>query len=87
MEKEINRYNSSQVAIIIAGDYNAHLGPLAGPRGVGMPNERGLALKKFIDRNILFVASHSSTSSGPTYTYHSGGHFTTVDYIIINGCQ
>ena len=36
-------------AIIIAGDFNAHLGTLAGPRGTGTPNSRGLlSLSKFL---------------------------------------
>ena len=66
----------------IAGDFNAHLGSLAGLRGHGSPNERGLVLKEFIDRNNLFVASHSQLSTGPPYTYHSGERFSTIDYII-----
>ena len=56
-------YNTT--AIVIAEDLNAHLGTLAGPRGSGSPNDRGFALKYFIDCNMLFVASHSSFSSGP----------------------
>ena len=71
-------------ALIIAGDFNAHLGTLVGPRGSGTPNLRGLLLKQLIDQNSLFVASHLQLSLGPNYTYQSGNHFTTVDYIITN---
>ena len=77
--------DSKNTAMVIAGDFNAHLGTLAGPRGSGPPNQRGFALKDFIDRNELFVASHCSLSHGPSYTYHSGRYFSTIDYIIVNG--
>ena len=39
---------------------------------------------KFIDRNNLFVPSHSLVSTGPSYTFHSGGTFSTIDYILTN---
>lgn len=85
LEEEINRVDHNTTAVVIAGDFNAHLGTLAGPRGSGSPNQRGFALKEFIDRNKLFVASHSSLSSGPSFTYHSGRYYSTIDYIIVNG--
>ena len=51
----------------------------------GPPNQRGFIVKDFIDRNNLFVSSHSYyTSSGPPFTYHSGNTFSTIDYIIVN---
>lgn len=49
-----------------------------------MPNKRGVRLKRFINRNSLFVASHFQLSSGPNFTYYSSSHFTTIDYIIMN---
>ena len=70
--------------MVIAGDFNAHLGTLAGSRGTGPPNQRGFIVKDLIDRNNLFVASHSHSSTGPPFTYHSGGTLSTIDYIIIN---
>ena len=82
LEEEINRIDHSTTAIIIAGDFNAHLGTLAGSRGSGSPNQCGFVLKDFIDCND---ASHSSLSSGPLYNYHSGRVFSTIDYIIVNG--
>ena len=78
LEEEINRVDSNTTAVVIAGDFNAHLGTLAGPRGSGTPNSRGFVLKDFIDRNKLFVASHSNISSGPSYTFHSGGYSSTI---------
>ena len=82
--EEVNSLDSISTVVIITGDFNAHLGPLAGPRGSGTTNNRGIALKKFIDRNNLFVASHSQLSYGPSHTYHSGDKVTTVDYILRN---
>ena len=84
LEETVNSLDSVTTAVIIAGDFNAHLGPLAGPRGIGNTNSRGIALKQFIDRNHLFVASHNQYSYGPSYTYHSGDKFTTLDYMITN---
>ena len=73
-----------QLHAVIAGDFNTHLGTLAGPRGTGSPNQRGLLVKEFVDRNNLFISSHAQVSSGPSFTYHSGDRFSTVDYVIIN---
>ena len=43
-------HNEAEYAqCLIAGDFNAHLGTLAGPRGTGTPNSRGLlSLSKFL---------------------------------------
>ena len=43
--------------MLIAGDFNAHLGHLGGLRGHGSPNQQGLLLKQMIDRQELIVAS------------------------------
>ena len=79
LEETLNLFDGESTALVIAGDFNAHLGSLAGLRGHGPPNEQGLVLKEFIDRNNLFVASHSQLSTGPPYTYHSGERFSTID--------
>ena len=84
LEAILNRYSEEGGAVVIAGDFNAHLGTLAGPRGTGPPNQRGFIVKDLIDRNNLFVASRSHSSTGPPFTYHSGGTLSTIDYIIIN---
>ena len=57
---------------------------LGGPRGSGAANAPGLKLKDLTDRQELCVLSLSSHATGLTYTYHSGPHFTTVDYILCN---
>ena len=80
LEDILSSYHS--FPIIVAGDFNAHLGLLGGPRGSGTPNQQGVHLKQLIDRHELFVASLKSDAAGPTYTYHSGSHATTVDYIL-----
>ncbi len=69
-------------AVIIAGDLNAHIGTLGGPRGSGQPNRQGILLKDLIDRCSLHVLSLSSRSQGQTYTYWNDSAETTVDYII-----
>lgn len=65
LEEEVNHLDSDTDALIIAGDFNAHLGPLAGSRGSGPTNIRGITVKEFIDRNNLYVAFHGQLSNGP----------------------
>ena len=45
LEEEINSHLSESTAIVIAGDFNAHLGTLAGCRGSGTPNSRGIVFE------------------------------------------
>ena len=33
LEEEVNSHSSDFTAVVIVGDFNAHLGTLAGPRG------------------------------------------------------
>ena len=82
LEDTLSKYLSSPT--ILLGDFNAHLGQLGGPRGSGPVNTQGLMLKDLIDRHELCVLSLQSQASGPTHTYCSGPHSTTVDYIICN---
>ncbi len=70
--------------VFIAGDFNAHLCPLGGPKGLGQPNHQGLLLKDLIDRCSLHVISLSARSEGPSYTYWNSNTETTVDYILGN---
>ena len=67
--------------VIITGNFNAHLGSLAGSHNPHSPNGRGLLLKELIDRTFSYSVSDSSMASDPSYTFSSGTHFTTVDYI------
>ena len=68
--------------VLIAGDFNAHLGPLGGIRGQGSPNQQGVLLKQLLDRCELHAVSLSSLSEGPSYTFWNSEVQTTVDYII-----
>ena len=68
--------------VLILGDFNAHLGILAGPHGRGESNQQGLLLKDLINRCCLHVLSQSERSSGPGYTFWNSVTETTVDYII-----
>ena len=75
---------TSNDPVILVGDLNCHLGHLGGSRCIDVPNRRGILWKYLLDKHSLFVASLGSLSSGPTHTYSSGGHSTTIDYIIGN---
>ena len=55
--------------VLIAGDFNAHLGPLGGVRGQGIPNQQGVFLKQLLDQCELHAVSLSSLSEGPLYTF------------------
>ncbi len=68
--------------VVIAGDFNAHLGPLGGTRSQDNPNQQGIILKQLLDRCELYVVSLSSLSEGPLYTFWNSDVQTTVDYII-----
>ena len=46
-------------AVVIAGNFNAHLGASGGPQGDGEPNQQGLFVKDLIDRCSLHVISLS----------------------------
>jgi hypothetical protein len=65
---------------MIMGDFNAHL---VDGRGT-TPNAQGVAIGNVINKYNLYVASLDKETSGPSYTYCSGGIRTTVDYILVN---
>ena len=56
---------------IIAGDYNAHLGKLAGARGYGHADKRGQKLLEFLNYFDLVVLNLLSLTSGPLHTFMS----------------
>ena len=62
-------------------DFNAHLGKLEGPRGLGDPN---VLLHGLLDRCELNTVSLGSLSSGEAYMYTSGSTITTVDYVLMD---
>ena len=64
LEEVLNTLPRSQ-PVVIAGDFNAHLGRLGGPKCNDTPNAQGRALKDLIDRNNLFVASLGEDTGGP----------------------
>ena len=68
--------------VLIAGDFNAHLDPLGGVRGQGIPNQQGVLLKQRVDRCELHAVSFSSVSDGPLYTFWNSEVQTTVDYVV-----
>ena len=70
--------------VLVTGDFNAHLGNMGGPRGIGDMNTQGQLLFDLISRTELFVASLCHTSSGPSYTFFNGEHHTTVDYCLLD---
>jgi endonuclease/exonuclease/phosphatase family metal-dependent hydrolase len=65
--------------IIIAGDLNAHLGSLGGPKGTGDANQQGFLIKELINRCSLHTTSMSSLATGPNWNAKTK---TTVDYIL-----
>ena len=83
LEEVLNTLPRSQ-PVVIAGDFNAHLGRLGDPKCNDTPNAQGRALKDLIDRNNLFVASLGEDTGGPVYTYCSGDTRRTIDYILVN---
>ena len=71
-------------SVAVMGDFNAHLGILAGVRGQGGPNIQGVLLEGVMRRCGLYAASQSEGTSGPNYTYWSGEVQSTVDYILMD---
>ena len=51
---------------------------------MGEANLQGKLLLDLMCRTNLFAASLCSISSGPSYTYFSGAHRTTVDYCLLD---
>ena len=69
---------------IVAGDFNAHLGTLGGPRGLGNPNQQGVLLDLMLRRCDLYAASLAEYATGPSYTCKSGVTTSTIDYIFMD---
>ena len=67
--------------VMVAGDFNAHLGPSCSPRAHMKPNAQGVLFAEVLNRCTLHATSLGEAVSGPNYTYHSGNFMTTVDYI------
>ena len=52
-------------AVIVLGDFNAHLGQLGGARGVGEANVQGVLLNDMFSRCHLNTVLLGSVASGP----------------------
>ena len=76
LENTISTLKSSG-PVMLVGDFNAHI-----PEVCGTGNKQGELLLQTIHSHDLFVASTSSLSNGPNYTFFAGMNKTTVDYII-----
>lgn len=63
--------------VIVAGDLNAHIGYDNSGTIRGL-NPHGLHMANLIDQSSLYPVSIAEITKGPS----SGGHFTTVDYIL-----
>ena len=68
--------------IVLAGDFNAHVGPPGGPRSLNPQNLYGKLLLELLNRNDLYFTSLNSCTSGPCYTFFRNDIMSTVDYII-----
>ena len=81
LESLINNHSGP---VVIAGDFNCHVGQEGGPRATNNPNHQGDLLLEMVQNNDLFFTSLSNVTSGPAYTYFNGNTRTTTDYIIMN---
>ena len=68
-------------AVIVLGDFNAHLGRLGGARGCGETNAQGVLVGDLMARCHLNAISLGSVATGPCHAYESGSKRTIVDYI------
>ena len=74
--------NKHEGPVVLAGDFNSHVGPEGGDKALGSQNLHGRLLLEMVQNNDLFITSLSSMSSGPAYTFFRGDTYTTTDYII-----
>ncbi len=70
--------------VVVVGDFNAHLGKLAGPKGLGDANTQGVMLHDLICRCDLNAVTQGCAASGEKHTYKSGSTMTTVDYVLMD---
>ena len=69
--------------LVVMGDLNAHFG--SSERDASQEcNSRGLLWLNLNESHSLHNISSSALSSGPPYTYSSGGHTSTIDYVLGN---
>ena len=76
--------NNHDGPIVLAGDFNCHVGPEGGAKASGCQNLHGKLLLEMVQNNDLLFTSLNSISSGPEYTFFRGDTLTTTDYIIMD---
>ncbi|XP_071704615.1 uncharacterized protein [Rutidosis leptorrhynchoides] len=77
--------------LLIGGDLNGHIGTVvegfAGVHmgfGYGVRNEEGLSILKFtVAHDLAIVNSFFKKRDSQLATFHSGGHSTQIDYLLI----
>lgn len=72
--------------VIVLGDFNAHIGLLAGERSFAKTNFRGRRVYRILDDSELFSINSLNMCKGPIETFYaSQGHIkTTIDYIFVS---
>ena len=70
VERLTGRVGEGGFAVIVAGDFTAHLGP----RAHKSPNVQGVLLGEVLDRCKLHAVSLGEAALGPDYTYLFGLH-------------
>ena len=78
-------YNNKGI-VLIAGDYNAQLGPGYGPRSGTKQTIRGKVLHEFLNDNYMLSLNTAVTCSGPTPTFYPNDNIrcpTVIDHVLI----
>ena len=71
--------------VIALGDWNAHFGPEAGPRGHGASTRNAKAVVYMMQRNPLVCADLLDIGQGPIHTYCSTtGNTSYIDHCIVS---
>ena len=74
IEELVNKHGGP---VILAGDFNSHVGKDGGPRAQGNQNPHGKLLLELVHNNDMYITSLSNIS-----TYFRDNVQTTTDYII-----
>ncbi len=56
--------------VVVVGDFNAHLGKLAGPKGLGDANTQGVMLYDLMCRCDLNAVTQGCAACGEKHTRH-----------------
>ncbi|CAB4025724.1 Hypothetical predicted protein [Paramuricea clavata] len=73
-------------AVVLAGDFNAHIGNHGGPRSFKEVNNRGHILISLLDQFQFISVNSQELCNGPIETFHSnqGSTLSTIDHIFVN---